>query len=117
MSEMQLPKYERDEKRITVVIMGIIVPLGFLLYACKAWIDQEVLWPFNGGRLASRWTIDGDPAKAAAFFYLGVALVCASNWLFRHWGCYRLRILGIALGTLISISGAIVGTYLMWSAV
>jgi len=110
MRRPDLSAAERDEKRITMIIMGLVIPLVVSWFGSNAWITQEAKWPQRGGP----WiTVEGAVAKSLGMAYLGIALGCLSNWGFGYFWYHRLRVIGVALGTLMIFGGVIAGLLFM----
>ena len=112
MEKPVLPKAERDEIRITMWIMGVIVPLVVLWFAQDAWITEKAKWPI-GGR-SGRWVeVEGLVAKSLGVAYLGAAITCFSNWWAGYFWYHRMRYLGVILGSIMFIAGVIAGLIFM----
>lgn len=106
MDQSGLPKFERDEIKISMLIMGVLVPLICIWVGLDAWITEEAKWP----QRRARWvTVEGAVAKSLGIAYLGVSIGCFSHWVLRYFGCYACRLIGMVVGVSLFIGGLVSG--------
>ena len=110
MDRSQLPKFERDEITISMVIMGILFPVICLWGGLDAWITQNAKWP---QRYARDIPVQGGVAVSLGVAYIGIGLACFSHWCFRYFGLYGLRVIGLIVGSVAFVGGVVVGLVLM----
>lgn len=85
--------------RSKLIALGIVLPLGVLIYAAHIWITQEAYWP--GGRGSSGMTVTGETARAMSVGYAFLSSFSHFRWfwgLVPHYPTFR-------IGTTISLLG------------
>jgi hypothetical protein len=90
--------YPPNGGRGKLITLGIILPIGVLIYAVHIWITKEAYWP---GRHSSGMSVTGDTARAMSVGYTFLSLFCHFRWC---WGLIP-HYLAFRIGTTISLLG------------
>lgn len=91
--------YPPNGGRGKLIALGIILPIGVLIYAAHIWITKEAYWP--GGRGSSGMTVTGNTARATSVGYAFLSFFSHFRWF---WGLIP-HYLTFRIGTTISLIG------------
>ena len=90
--------YPPNGGRGKLITLGIVLPIGLMIYAAHIWMTKEAYWP---GRRSSGMTVTGDTALAMSVGYAFLSLFSHFRWF---WGLV-LHYLTFRMGTAISLLG------------